>query len=94
VSQVTFVGSTGLASGHGDSENCVCAQLVLVFGSVQLQHQVVDRNLVDGVHFGGNDCRSDDLLKKQNIQKCKKKVFTLFLFDNLLNCEGEKDLSF
>ena len=41
----TFVSSTGLASGHGDPENGVCAQVVLVLSPVKLQHQIVDGSL-------------------------------------------------
>ncbi len=53
--------SSGLASSHGDSEDGVGSQLVLVLSAVQLQHQVVEASLVDWVNIGSNDCRGDDL---------------------------------
>ena len=37
--------SSGLARGHGDAEDGVGAQVALVLGTVELQHQIVDRSL-------------------------------------------------
>ena len=56
--------SSGLAGSHGDSEDGVGSQLVLVLGAVQLQHQVVEGSLVNGIHLSSYDCGSDDLEKK------------------------------
>ena len=58
----TLVGSAGLAGSHGDAEDGVRSELVLVLGAVELDHQVVEGSLVNGVHLGGHDGGGDDLL--------------------------------
>ena len=47
-----LVGRAGLAHGHGDAEDGVGAQAVLVVGAVQLEHEGIDLLLVDGVQAG------------------------------------------
>ena len=59
---LTLVGSAGLAGSHGNTKDGVGSELVLVLGAVKLDHQVVEGSLVNGVHLGGNDGGSDDLL--------------------------------
>ncbi len=51
---------TRLAHGHGHAENGVGTQFVLVVGAIQLQHEVVDRLLVDRVEVGLHQLGSDD----------------------------------
>jgi len=50
----------GVQGGQGDAEDGVGAQLALVRGAVELDHQVVEGALVGGIH--ADDLRSDDLV--------------------------------
>jgi len=40
--------------GEGNSENCVCAEVFFVFGSVEFEHFFVDFSLVGGIEFSAN----------------------------------------
>ena len=61
--QVTVEGQTcglgsSLCNSKGDTENGVCAELALVGGAVQLDHDFIDATLVGSVfvnQFGGDD---------------------------------------
>ena len=52
--------SGGVQSGQGNAEDGVGAQLALVRGAVELDHQVVEGALISGIH--ADDLRSDDLV--------------------------------
>ena len=56
------MGSAGLADGHGDAEDGVGAQLALVLGAVQLEHDLVDLLLLNGVQAVLHQLRGDDVV--------------------------------
>jgi hypothetical protein len=56
------VRSSGLADGHGDAEDGVGAQLALVLRAVQLEHDLVDLLLLDGVEAHAHQLRGDDVV--------------------------------
>ena len=62
VQRHAFVGGAGLADGHGDAQDGVGAQVVLVVGAVQLQHHCVNVFLVDGVQVGFDQCGGNDVV--------------------------------
>lgn len=47
-----LLGGTGLADGQGHTQDGVGAELALVLGAVQLQHEVIDGSLVHHIQIG------------------------------------------
>lgn len=58
-------GSSSLADGQRDSENGIGAELGLVLGSVQLQHELVDGDLISHLQRFLDQGRSEGLCSKQ-----------------------------
>lgn len=57
-----LVGGAGLADGHGHAQDGVGAQLALVLGAVQLQHDLVNAGLVAEVHVLADQGGGDDVV--------------------------------
>merc|ERR1719507_577901 len=62
VERNSLVGSSSLADGHAHSEDGVGAQLGLVLGPVQSQHQPVNLLLLHGVHALGHNLGGDQVV--------------------------------
>ena len=59
IERYALFGGAGLANGEGDAENGIGAELGLVLGSVQLQHEFVNSRLVGHVEILGDQRRAD-----------------------------------
>ena len=57
-----LVGGSGLAHGHGHAEDGVGAEVVLVLGAVEVEHDLVDLSLVDGVEVLADELGGDGLV--------------------------------
>lgn len=55
-------GGGSFGGGHGDTEDGVGAELSLVWCAIELDEEVVERGLVDGVDLGLDDGRSNDVV--------------------------------
>lgn len=62
VERDTLAGGTGLQDGHGDTEDGVGTVLGLVGGSIQLDQELIDGDLVLDVDVGGDQGRSEVLV--------------------------------